>query len=81
MKAAEIRAMTKEEMLKKLEELQDELLKLKIRRETEELPNPLRLRTLRRDIARIKTVLRELELKELESKKAQEKVSKNKANN
>ncbi|MCS7258043.1 MAG: 50S ribosomal protein L29 [candidate division WOR-3 bacterium] len=77
MKAAEIRNMTKEEMLKKLEELQDELLRLKIRHETEELPNPLRLRTIRRDIARIKTVLRELELKEIANKKDQ-KTSKSK---
>jgi large subunit ribosomal protein L29 len=63
MKAVEIRNMTKEEMLKKLEELQDELFRLRVRHVTEELPNPLRLRMLRRDIARIKTILRELELR------------------
>jgi large subunit ribosomal protein L29 len=42
--------------------LYKELFNLRLRRGAQELPNPLRMRTLRRDIARVKTVLREDEL-------------------
>ncbi len=61
MKASELREMTKEELLRKVAELRDELFKLKLRRATEQLPNPLRLRVLRREIARCLTVLKEKE--------------------
>ncbi len=61
MKASELREMTKEELLRKVAELRDELFKLKLRRATEQLPNPLRLRVLRREIARCLTVLKERE--------------------
>lgn len=61
MKASELRELTKEELLRKMTELKDELLKLKLRRATEQLPNPLRLRVLRRDIARCLTILNEFE--------------------
>ncbi|MEO0076860.1 MAG: 50S ribosomal protein L29 [candidate division WOR-3 bacterium] len=73
MKATEIRNMTKEEMLRTLAELQDEHFKLRMRRASEELPNPIRLRMLRRDIARIKTILREMELKEKKDKNSNKK--------
>lgn len=63
MKPTEIRNMTEDEMKRALVALQDEYFKLRLRRSSEELPNPLRLRTIRRDIARMLTVLRELELK------------------
>jgi large subunit ribosomal protein L29 len=63
MKPSEIRNMTEDEMKRALVALQDEYFKLRLRRSSEELPNPLRLRTIRRDIARMLTVLRELELK------------------
>ncbi len=62
MKASELRSMTREELENLLEELRDEEFKLRVRRSTEELPNPLRLRMIRRDIARIMTILREDEL-------------------
>ncbi|MGB9742989.1 MAG: 50S ribosomal protein L29 [candidate division WOR-3 bacterium] len=61
MKASELRELGSEGIRRRLAELEDELFKLKLRRATEELPNPLRLRTLRRDIARCLTVLKELE--------------------
>ncbi len=64
MKASDLRELTREEILRKLADLRDELFKLKLRRATEQLPNPLRLRTLRRDIARCLTVLKELERKD-----------------
>jgi len=63
MKPSEIRNMTEDEMKRALVALQDEYFKLRLRRSSEELPNPLRIRTIRRDIARMLTVLRELELK------------------
>jgi len=58
MKASELREMTPEEIRRKLGELRDEPFKLKLRRASEELTNPLRLRSLRRDEARCLTVLR-----------------------
>jgi|UniRef100_A0A7V3PSN2 large subunit ribosomal protein L29 len=64
MKASELRELGREGIKRRLAELQDELLKLRLRRATEELPNPIRLRVLRRDIARCLTVLKELEHKE-----------------
>ncbi len=62
MRASELRELTREEILHKLTELRDEQFKLKLRRSAEALPNPLRLRLLRRDIARCLTVLRAKEL-------------------
>lgn len=63
MKAIDIRNMTKDEIIRNLSELHDEHFKLRMRRSSEELPNPIRLRMLKRDIARLKTILREIELK------------------
>ena len=62
MTSAEIRDMTPEEMRSRLEQLQEERFRLRFRAATVQLENPMLLRTLRRDIARIKTVLREREL-------------------
>jgi large subunit ribosomal protein L29 len=70
MKASELRELGREGVRRRLAELQDELFKLKLRRATEELPNPLRLRNLRRDIARCLTVLKELEQKDTGGKDA-----------
>ncbi len=58
MKASELREMTQDEVRRKLTELRDEQFKLRLRRSAEGLPNPLRLRLLRRDVARCLTVLR-----------------------
>jgi large subunit ribosomal protein L29 len=57
MKASELRQMTRDELLRKVNELRDEQFKLRLRRGSEELPNPVRLRLLRRDIARCLTIL------------------------
>ncbi|MCX6843677.1 MAG: 50S ribosomal protein L29 [candidate division WOR-3 bacterium] len=62
MKASELREMTRDEILHKLAELRDEQFKLRLRRGAEELPNPLRLRHLRHDVARCLTVLRSQEI-------------------
>ncbi len=59
MKMHSLRDFTKEELLQKKHEIIEELFNLKMRKSLKELENPLRLRTLRRDIARIETVLTE----------------------
>ena len=63
MKAAEVRAMNKADLEKKLSELKAELFNLRFQHATNQLDNPIRLNEVRKDIARVKTVLRELELK------------------
>ncbi|MBN2380262.1 50S ribosomal protein L29 [candidate division WOR-3 bacterium] len=59
MKVSELRSMTREELEHELTELREEEFRLRIRRPTEELSNALRLRSIRRDISRINTILRE----------------------
>lgn len=54
--------MTADELSLKLQELEEERWKLRFRSGTQKIDNPLRLRILRRDIARIKTALRQSEL-------------------
>jgi large subunit ribosomal protein L29 len=67
-KAKNIREMTKEELGVKVGELKEELFNLRFQLATGQLENPMRLREVRKDIARTKTVLREMELqKELEA--------------
>jgi len=62
MKRAELVELSREQLAHKLTELRDEHFKLRMRRGTEELPDAMRLRVLRRDMARIRTLLREEEL-------------------
>lgn len=64
MKAAEIREMTLEEMNTKLKELKEELFNLRFQHAINQLDNPMRLNVVKKDIARIKTVIREQELKD-----------------
>lgn len=61
MKPSEIRELTVDELKAKDAELSKEHFNLKMRHATRQLENPLKLRTLRRDIARVKTVLAEKE--------------------
>lgn len=62
MKMQSLRELTREELRQKVNELNDEMFNLNMRRSLKALDNPLRLRLVRREIARIKTVLREDEL-------------------
>lgn len=62
MKPREMRDMTREEILGRQEELEREIFNLKIRQATKQSDNPLKIRTLRREMARITTILREDEL-------------------
>jgi large subunit ribosomal protein L29 len=79
MKVFELREKTREELQDILNGLHRELFNLRLRRGAQELPNPLRLRTLRREIARVRTILHEDELgvkKLLEPKKIAPKTKK-----
>jgi large subunit ribosomal protein L29 len=59
MKANELREKSVEDLRTKLEELVAERFNLRFRSATESIENPMRFRALRRDIARIKTVLQQ----------------------
>ena len=67
MKTEEIRDLADADIEQKIEEAQEELFRLRFRSATQPLENPVLLRTLRRDIARMKTILRERELEQAES--------------
>ncbi len=73
-KAAEIRDLPVTEIETRLDETQEELFNLRFQNATGQLDNYKRLRQLRRDVARIKTILREKELTEVveEQKSSQE---------
>ncbi len=62
MKINKVREMSSEELVKELDELKKELFKLRFSLATNGLDNPLKIREVRRDIAKIKTVLREREM-------------------
>lgn len=62
MKVKEIRAMTDAELREKVQELTDELFRVRFRAGTDPEVNPGKMRTLRRDIARMRTIQREREL-------------------
>ena len=63
MKASEIRELSKEEIEKKIKELKEELFNLRFQHAINQLDNPIRLKHVRKDIARSLTILRERELK------------------
>ena len=65
MKMADIRKLTTEELNKKLEETKKELFNLKFASATGNLEKPHRIKELRHEAARIKTVIRERELSEV----------------
>ena len=62
MKVKEIREMTTEDINKKIAEMKQELFNLKFQQSTGMLEKPSRIRELRHDVARCKTVLREREM-------------------
>jgi large subunit ribosomal protein L29 len=62
MKANEIRDMSSEERSRKLVEMQEAFFNLRFQHETGQLENPQKLKQAKRDIARIKTIIREMEL-------------------
>ena len=62
MKASEIRKLSAKELDAKLLELKDELFKLRFQQAVNQLDNPMRISAVKTDIARIKTVQRDIEL-------------------
>lgn len=72
MKATEIRALSAQDLNKKLADLKTELFNLRFQHAVNQLDNPLRLVEVKKDIARVKTVLKE---KELETKQGERRIS------
>ena len=62
MKIKEIRELTTEELLNKIEELKEELFNLRFANATGNLEKPSRIKEIRKTIARIKMVIREREI-------------------
>ena len=60
MKVNEIRDMSPDEQLEKIKSLKEELFNLRFQNATGQLENPMRLREVKRSIAQIKTIQREL---------------------
>ncbi len=65
MKPSEIRKLSNEELEKKLKELKTELFNLRFQLAINQLQNPMRIRAVKKDIARINTIIAEKERKSL----------------
>jgi len=63
MKAKEIRELKYEELVQKLKDLKTEFFNLRFQLATGQLANPMQIKQVKRDIARVKTVMSELEAK------------------
>lgn len=64
MKASEIREMSREEMPGKVAELKQELFNLRFAHSVGQLENPQKMKQTKREVARIKTVMKQVELRE-----------------
>ncbi|BCS80843.1 50S ribosomal protein L29 [Anaerocellum diazotrophicum] len=69
MKASKIREMTTQELHNELKKLKRELFNLRFQLATNQLENPMRIREVKRTIARIKTIMREREIEQEKSNK------------
>jgi large subunit ribosomal protein L29 len=63
MKIMEIREIPVTELKKRIKDEEENLVHLKFQKATSQLESPIKIRTIRRDIAKMKTVLRQIELK------------------
>lgn len=68
MKANKIREMSSNELEQKLLELKGELFNLRFQMATGQLENPMKVKDVKKSIARIKTIIREKEIKAVENK-------------
>ena len=59
MKAKELKNLSVEELAKKLDELKKDLFMLRMQHATNQLDNPLQINATKKDIARVKTIIRE----------------------
>ena len=64
MNAKEIRELTLPELNKKLGDLKEELFNLRFQLAINQLENPMRIVAVKKDIARVKTIIRETEIKD-----------------
>ena len=64
MNAKEIRDLSVAELNEKLADLKDELYKLRFQHAINQLDNPMRITAVKKDIARVQTIIREAELKD-----------------
>ncbi len=64
MNAKEIRELSVSELGEKLADLKDELYKLRFQHAINQLDNPMRITAVKKDIARVQTIIREAELKD-----------------
>jgi large subunit ribosomal protein L29 len=62
MKGKDLKELTKEELLKKKKDIKEELFNLRFQHSTGQLENTSRLKLLKKDAARIETILRQKEL-------------------
>ena len=62
MKANEVRKLSSADLEKKLTELKKYLFQLRLQHATNQLENPVRINEVKRDIARVKTIIREQQL-------------------
>ncbi len=62
MKAKEIREMTKQELSEQLSSIKEELFNLRFQQATGQLENAMRIKEIKKDYARVKTILRQREL-------------------
>jgi large subunit ribosomal protein L29 len=68
MKAHELRNLSDAELLKRIQEEEESLANLRFQKVLSQLENPMKLRLTRKDIAKMKTVLRERQLKKPQQK-------------
>ena len=66
MKASEIRELTGAELSEKLTNLKAELFNLRFQHAINQLDNPMRIKAVKKDIARVKTVMRQMEMKNVQ---------------
>ena len=62
MKINEIRDLSQQELLDKLQDLKEELFNLRFQNATNQLDNPMRIVAVKKEIARVKTIIKEKEL-------------------
>ena len=67
MELKKMRDMTEVELTAELEKMKKELFNLRFQHVTGQLENPVKMRELKRDIARVKTIIREKELEKVQA--------------
>ncbi len=75
MKIFEVRELPEEELVKRIHDEEENLVHLKFQKATSQLESPIRIRLVRRDIAKMKTVLHELQMKKVGEASAEQKTA------